>query len=63
MKNLRTIVVLVGLGASAVAQGPKKTDPGKPKLSLICQDGPQSTPGNPRLQWDGESDGAGRGCP
>jgi hypothetical protein len=33
MKKLTIIVVLVGLGASAVAQGPKKTDPEKPKLS------------------------------
>ena len=33
MKNLRIIVVLVGLGASAVAQGPKKSDPAKPNLS------------------------------
>jgi len=33
MKTLRIIVVLVGLGASAVAQGPKKTDPAKPNLS------------------------------
>ena len=33
MKNLRIIVVLVGLGASAVAQGQNKSDPAKPNLS------------------------------
>jgi hypothetical protein len=33
MKNLRTTVMLVGLGASAVGQGSKKTDAAKPNLS------------------------------